>query len=66
MEHIVWYHHTAKEKGRKTRKKKKGRQIGRKIEIQRKAEYGRVHVVSMAAAALSYDHHQRRGGETIL
>lgn len=56
MEHIVWYHHMAKKKEKKTKKKRK---IERKIE--RKAEYGRV--VSMAAAALNYDHHQRRGGK---
>lgn len=54
MEHIVWYHHTAKKTKKKTKKK-----VERKVE--RKAEYGRV--VSMAATALSYDHHQRRGGK---
>lgn len=42
-----------KEKGKENKKEKR--------KIERKAEYGRV--VSMAAAALSYDHHQRRGGK---
>lgn len=56
MGHIVWYHRLAKKKEKKRKKKRK---IERKIE--RKAECGQV--VSMAAAALSYDHHQRRGGK---
>lgn len=59
MEHIVWYHHMAKKKGKKREKKRE-----KKRKIERKAEYGRV--VSMAATALSYDHHQRRGGQYYL